>query len=343
MGGLLTTGSIIAAFFAGAIALFSPCCVVFLFPAYLAAAVKNRRWRLLPLTLVFAAGLAVVLVPVTLGVSMLSGTLKQYHTPLYYVGGALMLALAVLAFLGRSWSMPSFVRTPSLARGDSAGMFAIGVFSGIASSCCAPVLAGVMTMSALSATKIGAVGLGLAYVFGMAFPMFLIALFWDRMRLGERRLLTAKPVRFRIAGKAIATNTMNLLVAAAFAAMGAMVLVLAVNGNTTATPSFQRAIGRWLASVFGNINSALEPIPEPILGLALLGLAAFFVVLSVRGRAAADEEGGTDGHQGHEEAAAGEGDQAPAGFAPCHAPGRGPAAEVEADSEAQGASAPRPA
>ena len=130
MGGLLTTGSIIAAFFAGAIALFSPCCVVFLFPAYLAAAVKNRRWKLLPLTLVFTAGLAVVLLPVTLGVSLLSGTLKQYHTPLYYVGGVLMLTFAAFAFLGRSWSMPSFIRAPSLARGDGGGMFAIGVFSG---------------------------------------------------------------------------------------------------------------------------------------------------------------------------------------------------------------------
>ena len=184
MGGLLTSGTILAAFFAGAIALFSPCCVVFLFPAYLAAAVKSRRWRLLPLTLIFAAGLAVVLLPVTLGVSLLSGTLKAYHTPLYYVGGALMLVLAGLAFLGRSWSMPAFIRAPSLARGDGGGMFAIGVFSGIASSCCAPVLAGVMTMSALSSTKIGAAGLGLAYVFGMAFPMFLIAWFWDRFRLG---------------------------------------------------------------------------------------------------------------------------------------------------------------
>jgi cytochrome c-type biogenesis protein len=293
MGGLLTTGSIIAAFFAGSIALFSPCCVVFLFPAYLATAVKNRRWKLLPLTLVFAAGLAVVLLPVTLGVSMLSGTLKQWHTPLYYVGGGLMLTFAVFAFLGRSWRMPSFIHTPSLARGDGGGMFAIGVFSGIASSCCAPVLAGVMTMSALSSTKVGAAGLGLAYVFGMAFPMFMIALFWDKLRLGERRLFTAKPVRFRIAGQAIATNTMNLLVSAAFALMGVMVLILAVNGNTTATPGFQRAFGRWLASVFGSLNSALKPIPEPILGLALLGLAVIFIVLSVRGERAVGK-GGTD-------------------------------------------------
>ena len=54
---LLTTGSVLAAFFAGMVALFAPCCIVFLAPSYLAAAAKNRRWRLLPLTFVFAAGL----------------------------------------------------------------------------------------------------------------------------------------------------------------------------------------------------------------------------------------------------------------------------------------------
>src|SRR3990170_2856138 len=165
MGDLLTTGSILAAFFAGAIALFSPCCIVFLFPAYLASAVKNRRWSLLPLTLLFALGLGVVLLPISLGVGLLSNTIARYHTPLYYVGGVLLLALAVLAFLGRSWSMPSFVRSPSLQGSDTAGMFALGVFSGIASSCCAPVLAGVMTLSALSGTLVGSVALGAAYVF----------------------------------------------------------------------------------------------------------------------------------------------------------------------------------
>jgi cytochrome c biogenesis protein CcdA len=52
MGDLLTTGSVLAAFFAGGVALFAPCCIVFLAPSYLAVAVKNRRWRLLPLTFV---------------------------------------------------------------------------------------------------------------------------------------------------------------------------------------------------------------------------------------------------------------------------------------------------
>lgn len=81
MGDLLTTGSILAAFFAGGVALFAPCCIVFLAPSYMAVAVKNRRWRLLPLTFLFAAGLALVLVPITLGMSLVASGDRELPRP----------------------------------------------------------------------------------------------------------------------------------------------------------------------------------------------------------------------------------------------------------------------
>lgn len=319
MGGLLVGGSVLAAFFAGSVALFSPCCIVFLFPAYLASAVKNRRWSLLPLTLVFALGLAVILVPITLGVGLLASTLARFHTPLYVVGGVLLLTFAGLALWGHSWSMPSFVRAPAVDRSDTAGVFALGVFSGVASSCCAPVLAGVMTLSALSSSLVGSVSLGLAYVFGMTFPLLLMALLWDRLKLGERRLFTARPVTLRIGARTIHTNTVNVAVAVAFTLMAGFVFFLAANGNTTVAPSFQVSIGRWLTEVFRRVAVALQPIPEPVLGAFLLALAAAFVVLGFRRRAtpvpadpSPDPQGGShvDPHQAEAVAQAGQSGQA---------------------------------
>ena len=284
MGDLLTTGSVLAAFFAGGVALFAPCCIVFLAPSYLAVAVKNRRWRLLPLTFVFAAGLALVLVPITLGMSLVASTIANYHAPLYYAGGALMLALAGLSLSGRMVSLPSFLRAPDTTRGDSASFFALGVFSGIASSCCAPVLAGVMTLSALSGSAVGGVTLGLAYTFGMVFPLFVMALFWDRFRLGERRFLQARPVRLRLAGKVLATNTINIAVAVAFTVMGGFVIYLANTGQMTGGPGFQVSIGKGLSEVFARIETWVDPVPEPVLGLAVLALAALFVIATLRDR-----------------------------------------------------------
>ena len=299
MGGLLLGGSVLAAFFAGAVALFSPCCIVFLFPAYLASAVKNRRWKLLPLTLVFALGLAVILIPITLGVGLLATTLARFHTPLYVGGGILLLVLAALALSGKTWSMPSFIRAPAVDRADTAGVFALGIFSGVASSCCAPVLAGVMTLSALSSSLVGSVGLGVAYVFGMVFPLLLMGLFWDRLRLGERRLFSARAVKIQVAGRTIHTNTVNVIVAASFTFMAGFVFFLAANGNTTVAPSFQLSIGRWLSVVFLRVTTILKPVPEPILGGLLLALAATFLILGFRGRTASvpvagHPEGGFD-------------------------------------------------
>lgn len=284
MGELLTGGSVLAAFFAGGVALFAPCCIVFLLPSYLAASVKNRRWRLLPLTFVFAAGLALVLLPITLGVRLVASSLTAYHAWLYAAGGILLLCLAGLALSGRTWSLPTFLRTPDPERGDSAGVFALGVFSGVASSCCAPVLAGVLTLSALSSSPAGASVLGLAYVFGMTFPLFVMALAWDRWHLGDRRLFQAKPVHLRLAGRRFATNTVNLVVAVVFALMGGFVLTLAVTGETTAAPGAQMAIGRWLGDTFDRVLRWLEPVPEPALGAALVALAAVFITAALRDR-----------------------------------------------------------
>lgn len=273
---LLTTGSVLAAFFAGGVALFAPCCIVFLAPSYLAGAVKNRRWRLLPLTFVFAAGLATVLLPITLGVSMVAGAIAKYHAPLYYAGGALMLALAGLALSGRMWSLPSALRTPDTRRGDTGSFYALGVFSGIASSCCAPVLAGVMTLSALSGSPAGGLLLGLAYVFGMVFPLFVMALIWDKARLRDRRWMSPQLVRVRVAGRTLVTNSLNLAVAVGFTVMGVAVILLAGSPDMTRGTEAQAAIGRGLTSVFSRFEDWTSPVPEPVLGLGLVALAALF-------------------------------------------------------------------
>ena len=282
---LLATGSILAAFFAGTVALFAPCCIVFLAPSYLAAAVKNNRWRLLPLTFVFAAGLALVLVPITLGVSLLAGAIAKYHVVLYWAGGLLMIGLGLLALSGRMWSMPSMLRAPDTTRGDTATFFSLGVFSGIASSCCAPVLAGVMTLSALSGNPLGGLVLGLAFVFGMVIPLLVMALVWDAARLNERRWGRAKPIRVTVAGRTLHTNSVNLLVAGAFVSMGVWVITLAGSATMTGSGTWvQLAAGDWITQAAQTVLGWLAPVPEPVLGLALLGLAGVFVWTTLRDR-----------------------------------------------------------
>ena len=282
---LLGTGSALAAFFAGMVALFAPCCIVFLAPSYLVAAVKNNRWRLLPLTLVFASGLALVLVPITLGVSLIAGAIAKYHAPLYWAGGLLMIGLGVLALSGRMWAMPSVLRAPDTTRGDSATFFSLGVFSGIASSCCAPVLVGVMTLSALAGNPVGGLFLGLAFVFGMVLPLLLMALLWDVAKLNQRKWGKARPVNIRMGRFSLHSNTVNLIVAIAFLVMGVGVIALAGSTSMTGPGNwFQEAAGEGITRFAQATLAWLAPVPEPVLGIGLLALAAVFVSATLRDR-----------------------------------------------------------
>jgi len=283
MEGLFLGGSLLAAFLAGSVALFAPCCIVVLFPAYLAAAVRNSRWRLVPLTLIYGAVIAVVLIPVTLGLGILTRGLLKYHGATYIVGGLLMLVLAALALSGRGWTLPIMRGSPDIQRTDTGGVFALGVFSGAASACCAPVLAGVLTLSAVAPSLIQGVGIGLAYVFGMVFPLVILALTWDRFGSKLRDRMQTKDRHIRLAGRTLGITTLDLVAAGLFGVMGLALVLIGVTGATLA-PTAQVSAGVWLQERLLPFVTWLEPVPDFVIGLILVAIAVFAVVISGRRR-----------------------------------------------------------
>lgn len=293
MEGIFLGGSLFAAFVAGGVALFAPCCIVFMFPAYLAAAVRNRRWRLVPLTLVFAGGIAVVLVPVTLGIGLLTRSLLQFHGPIYFLGGVLLLGLAVISAMGVSWALPMLRSAPDIQRTDSGGVFALGVFSGAASACCAPVLAGVLTMSAIAPSLAQGAAIGLTYVFGMVFPLLVMTVLWDRLGLGDRPTFRGREVQWSLAGRTFTTNSINLVASGLFAVMAVVLIIVSFTGDTIA-PTFQAGIGTWIEDLLMPVVKWIEPIPDLVIGLALLGIAVGAVAISGRRRRV--EENGEEGN-----------------------------------------------
>lgn len=272
----------LAAFVAGAVALFAPCCIVVMFPAYLAAAVRHNQWRLVPLTLVFAVGVATVLVPVTLGVSVLTSGLLRYHSLVYGAGAVLLLVLAAIAATGRSWSLPFLRGAPDLARTDSGGVYALGVFSGAASACCAPVLAGVLTLSAVAPGLMTAAGIGLAYVFGMVFPLVVITLVWDRVR-PEGFTPGSRPVTWRVGPGTFTTTVAALAAAGVFGVMAVVLAVVAFRGASL-TSTIQARFGAWIHGVLTPGVDRLSSIPDLLVGLILITIAVGAVVVSGRRR-----------------------------------------------------------
>jgi len=154
-----------------------------------------------------------------------------------------------------------------------------------------------MTLSALSGSPLGGVALGVAYVFGMVFPLFVMALVWDKARLGEKKFLRAKLVRLRFASRVLVTNTVNIAVAVAFVIMGALVIALANSTDMTGGTAGQAWISRELTGIFGRVQDVLSPVPAPVQGLGILAVGALFVWATLsdrrlpwRRRAAATED-----------------------------------------------------
>src|SRR5260370_33858595 len=139
------------------------------------------------MSFVFAGGIAPVGLPIAVGATAVSRLIFGGHTVVYVLGGGLMLGLGAYTLLGGRIHLPMPGRRAGTRRGPAA-VYSLGLFSGIASSCCAPVLAGLIALSGLASSFLPALGLGAAYVFGMVAPLFVISLLWDRYNWRSSRL-----------------------------------------------------------------------------------------------------------------------------------------------------------
>jgi cytochrome c biogenesis protein CcdA len=266
-------GSAIAAFIAGVIALFAPCCISVMLPAYFASSFRNRR-VLVAMTFLFAAGIATVILPLAMGASALRQLFVTQHTLVYVAAGLLMLAIAIYALSGGPLHLPM----PGRRAGNRTGVlsvYSLGVFSGVASSCCAPVLAGVIALSSVAQSFTVALGLGAAYVFGMVAPLFLISVLWDRVDWRSSWLFRPRQFTWRIgrlsrtiSGAALATGLLLALMGAATIWVG-----LAYD-SMPATSDWQVRVTVWLQHYGRAITEWFSWLPNWVAAVALLGVAA---------------------------------------------------------------------
>lgn len=246
--------SLIVAFVAGIIALAVPCCFSVLLPSYFSSAFK-RRSAVFRMTLVFAAGIAAVLLPIALGASAVAQALSQQHGTVFVAGGFLMLLLGMLSLGGRSM-LPQLRLPLDLKRTDASNVFMLGAFSGVASSCCAPVLAGILVLAALTSSLVGTLAVALAYVAGMVFPLALVALAWDQRASKAKSLLQGRMVRFRFQGRPVEMHSSNLIAGSMFLVMGVVTIALGLTNTMITAPgadtvgSLQLDLERRLAKGF---------------------------------------------------------------------------------------------
>ena len=274
--------ALLTSFLGGVVALLAPCCVSVMLPAYFATGF-SRRAGIAAATGAFAAGVATLIVPIGLGASAVSAALPAHHLLIFSIGGALMLAggVAVLAGWKPVLPMPA-LRSPS-GHGYAAA-YGLGLFSGIASACCAPVLAGVVVLTGSTASFGAALAVSGTYVAGMVAPLALLALVWEGRDWGSSRLLQGRKVQ---AGFGRLKRDMPLGTLASglvLLAMGVLTLITAVTGPSMSSTGWREAMTSWLQHASSVTARALHWLPGWAVLLMLAALAAALAWAAIRAR-----------------------------------------------------------
>ncbi|OGE25281.1 hypothetical protein A3C26_04015 [Candidatus Daviesbacteria bacterium RIFCSPHIGHO2_02_FULL_39_12] len=277
---LLISASFIASFFAGIAALFAPCCITVLLPTYFASIFKQKATVFL-MTFVYFLGILSVFLPIGLGVSLLTQIFSQYHDTIFLIGGVFLLFLGMTLLLGQQFSLPFSVH-PQLQKQDFASVYVLGIFSAIATTCCAPVLAGVLTLSALP----GSVLLGgiytLSYVLGMVLPLFMIAFTLDKIDFTKKFFAFRKSVSYTLLGQKINLTFANLFSGLMFLSLGIIIIYLARTSQLTSHSSYQVALNIYLTQFIKFISQFTKLIPEAIWAIIFVITTLFIVYLAVK-------------------------------------------------------------
>ncbi|WP_369145483.1 cytochrome c biogenesis CcdA family protein [Streptomyces sp. R44] len=260
-----------AAFLGGLLALLSPCSALLL-PAFFAYSIDTRA-KLVARTGILYAGLATTLVPLGAAGSLAGRFFYGHRDLLVTAGGWLIIGLGVLQILGLGFTSRRIAEASGRIRPTSAlSVYALGLVYGLAGFCAGPILGSVLTVAALSGSPAYGGLLLAVYALGMAVPLFVLALLWDRYDLGRRRWLRGRPLRI---GR-FEVHSTSLLSGLFFIALGTLFLVF---DGTTALPGLLSvddsfAVERRVA-VWG------RAVPDWALLVAVV--AVVVAVLAVRG------------------------------------------------------------
>jgi cytochrome c biogenesis protein CcdA len=288
--------ALLTSFLGGVVALLAPCCVSVMLPAYFATGF-SRRSGIAAATGAFAAGVATLIVPIGLGASAVSAALPAHHVLIFSIGGAAMLAggAAVLGGWKPMLPMPS-LRSPS-GHGYAAA-YGLGLFSGIASACCAPVLAGVVVLTGSTASFGAALAVSGTYVAGMVAPLAVLALVWEGRDWGSSRLLQGRKVRAGFGRFRREMPLGTLASGVVLLAMGVLTLVTAVTGPSMTSTGWRETMTSWLQHASSVTAKALSWLPGWAMLLVLAALAAALVWAGARARRRHGDPEAGDGDDG---------------------------------------------
>lgn len=275
----LVTTSLIAAFVAGIAALFAPCCISVLLPSYLGNIFKEK-YKIYSMTFVFFLGILTVFLPIGLGATLLATQFSRFHNQIFTLGGLFLIFLGLSMLFGKSFSTPTSLR--DRFKKHVASIYVLGIFSAIATTCCAPVLAGVLALSAASGKVIWGTVYTLAYVIGMVLPLFIVSVFLDRVDLAKKLANVKKTVRMKLFGRSWTITISELISGLIFLGMGGYITYLAWNNQLAMSGNYQLQMNLFLAGFQTKVSKLAAVVPNIVWAIIIVGLFIGLIALFIK-------------------------------------------------------------
>ena len=267
----------IAAFVAGLVALAMPCCFSVLLPSYFAQSFKQKSQRV-GMTALFSLGIATIMLPLAFGITSLGRLLGTNHELTFVAGGFLMIVIGFWTLWGRGM-LPRMEFPVDLKKVNAVSVYTLGMFSGAATSCCAPVLAGILILTALTASIFEGLLIGFVYIFGMVFPLFVVAVAWEKYQARGENPFQGRVLSLTVLGREFSAHSTKLIAGVMFLAMGVVNILVGLTGTMIPAPG-SAVVGLMQAQLQRSLLIGLSSISvRPELLMAIIALLSMIVLL----------------------------------------------------------------
>ena len=183
----------VVAFLGGILSLLSPCSALLL-PAFFAYAFASPG-RLALRTAIFYLGLLTLFVPLGLGVGAISSLVLEHRAEVTLVAGLLLVGIGAYQLAVGGFELPGASALCARIGGESAAAtYTLGLVYGIGGFCSGPILGGVLTLASTSGGAIQGAFLLAVFALGMAAPLLVLALAWDRLGAAGRTRLRGREI-----------------------------------------------------------------------------------------------------------------------------------------------------
>ena len=158
---------------------------------------------------------------------------------------------------------------------NATSVFGLGMFSGFATLCCAPVLAGVLALSILP----GSIFLGsiyaIAYVLGMTLPLFFLASLLDKTKIMNKLKFFKYRINYTLAGSRVSLSAADMIAGFTFLAMGILIFYLAQTNQLISHSGAQISINIYMVKFTALAGTLTGRIPGVVwIFIIILVLAA---------------------------------------------------------------------